>query len=383
VLGAPVIEPLRPSEPVAAPPVAAPAAPPAAAARSAERVVPAVPWLRVMIASALCLLVLMIGWETQMRRLGLRAGDLDDTREAWAAERRKVDAGPRDAVVIIGDSRMLFDTDLATWQSLTGRKPIQLAMPAVNAQPFLHDLANDEHFAGLLVIGTAEISYFRDGDGGALDVLQYVQSQTPTQRLGYALQKALSRRFAFLDSNYTLFNLIERHHWAERNEVYGPYDDVWKLSESFDDRQTHFWPRLERDPALLAHARHVWQLVYRSTPVPKEVVDRTIAKTRADIERIRARGGDVVWVRPPSSGPILEREHSRYPRALVWDRLLRETGCIGVNFEDYPQMQHYVIPDWSHLAQGSAVPFTTAYVQALLQHSTWLRAHPAVAAPAS
>lgn len=348
-------------------------------ARGIERVIPAVPWLRVFVASVACLVVLIAGWEMQMRAIGLHAGDLDDGREAWAVERRKVDTGPPDSVVIIGDSRMLFDTDLAAWQALTGRRPVQLAMPAVNAQAFLHDLAMDAHFAGLLVIGTAELSYFREGDGGAADVLAFVRTESISQRIGHQFHKALSRRLAFPDSNYTLFDLIERRKsqtWPERAGVEGPYQDVWKLSESGDDRQTWLWDRLEHDPYLLAHAQSVWSAVYRSEPVAGEVVDRTITQAKADIARIRARGGEVVWVRPPSSLPILDKERRRFPRARVWDRLLRETGSVGVHFEDHPEMQNYRLPDWSHLTRASATDFTRAYVHVLLERVAWLKAHP-------
>jgi hypothetical protein len=346
-------------------------------ARGLDRAVPAVPWLRVLAATVACLVVSIVAWEVHMRHIGLHAGDLDDGRDAWAVERRKVDAGPRDAVVIIGDSRMLFDTDLAAWQAMTGRRPIQLAMPAVNSQAFLHDLAADEHFAGLLVIGTAELSYFREGDGGSADVLAYVRSESISQRIGHRIHKAMSRSLAFLDSNYTLFDVIERREWPEREGVEGPYQDVWKLSESSDDRQTYLWDRLESDPYLLEHARRVWSAVYRGGPVAGDVVDRAIAQAKADIDRIRARGGEVVWVRPPSTGPILDKERTRFPRDKVWDRLIRETKCFGVHFEDYAEMQHYSLPDWSHLSRSSATTYTRAYVQVLLDRVAWLQSHPA------
>ncbi len=82
--------------------------------RGFERLVPALPWLRILLGVVSATFVLMFAWELEMRHLGLRAGDLDDGRAEWAVERRKVDAGPRDSVVIIGDSRILLDTDLAT-----------------------------------------------------------------------------------------------------------------------------------------------------------------------------------------------------------------------------------------------------------------------------
>jgi hypothetical protein len=341
--------------------------------RGFERPVPALPWLKILLGVVSATFVLMFAWELEMRHLGLRAGDLDDGRAEWAVERRKVDAGPRDSVVIIGDSRILLDTDLATWQSLTGRRPVQLALLGANARPILHNLADDEHFAGLLVIGTAEFSYFSDDT--VPGVLRYIKTESPSQRTGLQLHKMLSRYFAFLDSNYTLFKLLERHRWPERKGVVSPYEDVWKLSESYVDRQTYLWDRLERDDYLRKQAQTIWTDFFSGPPVNPDKVERIIASTRADIDRIRSRGGEVVWVRPPSSGQLLNIEKARYPRGKVWDKLMNDTGSFGVYFEDDPVMQHLSCPDWSHLSRASAIAFTDAYVRVLDGHVDWLRTH--------
>ena len=365
------------------PPAAAPANPDRNKTRGVDRRVPSLPWVRLLVIAAASLCVLLTGWELAMRHLGLRAGDLDDGHAQWAAERRKVDAGPRDSVVLIGDSRMLFDTDLATWQSLTGRKPIQLALPATNAQAFLHDLAMDEHFAGLAVIGTAEIAYFRDGSTYYASMLDYSKTETLSQRAGGLIQAELSRHLAFLDSQYTLFAIAEQNDWPERKGVSSPFQDIWKISETFEDRQTFLWDRIERDAYLREHVQHVWRKVFSGAPLKTDVIDRAIAATRADVERIRARGGDVAWLRPPSTLPILADERRLAPRAEVWDRLLRDTGTIGVHFEDYPQMQNLPSPDWSHLSHAAATTFTDAYVRVLMAQVPWLKNHPAAAAAAA
>jgi hypothetical protein len=343
--------------------------------RGLERPVPSVPWMQILLVAVATTLVLMFAWEVEMRHLGLHAGDLDDERGHWTVERRKVDAGPRDSVVIIGDSRILLDTDLATWQRLTGRRPIQLGLLGMNAQPILHDLAVDEHFAGLLVIGTAEFSYFSDDAGSLPGVLKYIKTESPSQRIGLQIHKTISRHFAFLDSNYNLFSLLEQHKWPERKGVESPYMDVWKISESYDDRQTYLWERIERDIYLREHAQLLWTEFFSGPEVKESVVERAGENTRSDVDRIRARGGEVVWVRPPSSGPLLEIERVRYPRGLVWDRLMRDTASFGVYFDDYPAMQHLSCPDWSHLSRTSAIAFTDAYVRALLEHVEWLKVH--------
>jgi hypothetical protein len=337
-----------------------------------KRPIPALSWLKILLAVTSTTLVLMVAWEIEMRHLGLRAGDLDDGRPEWAVERRKVDTGPRDSVVIIGDSRILLDTDLDTWQRLTGRRPIQLALLGTNAQPILHDIAADEHFAGLLVIGTAEFSYFT-GDGNAKPaVLNYFKTETPSQRVGQQIHRTLSRYFAFLDHHYTLSKLIENHRWSERKGVDGPYLDNWKVSETYDDRQSYLWGRIERDDYLRRQAQTIWTYFFAGPPVRPEKVQQVSASTKADIDRIRARGGEVVWVRPPSSGPLLEIEHARYPRAKVWDKLVHDTGAFGLYFEDYSEMRNFTLPDWSHLTKSSAIAFTDAYVRVLRDRVEWL-----------
>jgi hypothetical protein len=342
--------------------------------RGLERRIPLLPWRRTLTAAGLITLLLMVPWEIEMRHLGLEAGDLDDGRGYWTVERRRVDSAPRDSVVIVGDSRILFDTDLATWKKLTGALPIQLGLMGTNAQLIVHNLAEDTHFAGLLVLGTAEFSYFGD-DGNALPVLNYLKSESPSQKSGHEIYKILSRYFAFLDSHYTLFTLMEQHNWPERKDVDGPYMDVWKISESYEHRQSYSWDRLERDEYLRKHAQAVWMELFAGPPVTRDDVNRAIAKSKADIDLIRARGGEVVWIRPPSSGSILDIERVRYPRQQVWDRLVRETASFGIYFEDYPSMKNLKCPDWSHLSKAAAIQFTDAYVRVLREHVEWLKAN--------
>ena len=40
--------------------------------------------------------------------------------------------------------------------------------------------------------------------------------------------------------------------------------------------------------------------------------------------------------------------------------LLAKSGAPGIHFEDYPQLQGYNLPEWSHLAYADAKRFTAA-----------------------
>jgi hypothetical protein len=352
--------------------------------RGLARVVPSQQWTKILLVVALLVVTCMAGWEVQMRRLGLRAGDLDDGRPYWTVERRKIDSGPSEQVALIGDSRLLFDTDLATWQAITGFRPIQLALPGTGASAFLHDLARDEHFQGLVVVGVAPLVFFREGKGLMGDVLDYLTTESPSQRVSHRIDLFLQRHFAFLDQAYALFPLLERRKWPEREGVDGPYfGEVWKLAAQREDRQTMLWDRIETDEYLREHALEVW-LSRKAKPFEDAAIKARIDAARADIAAIRARGGEVVFVRPPSAPPLLTIEEQNVPRARAWDPLVRETESFGVYFADYPDMQGLEIPELSHLSRSSSLRFTRAYVLTLVDHVPWLkaRARAAGSAPA-
>ncbi len=335
------------------------------------RDVPARPW-RVMFAVALTLTVLLwAGWEWRMRRLELSPGDRSDGASTWAEQRRRIDTETI-PIAIIGDSRILFDTDLDRFQALTGVRPVQLALAGTNARPFLEDLADDPRFKGLLIVGIAETSYFRDEVGLQKDALARYHYESPAQRASFLLHRALEREVAFLEDNYRLSKLIARLDPGWRAGVKGPYDDVWKIAQHGDGRQTWLWPRIEHDPYLRGHARAAWHR-FAGIPVTNAIIAMTFSRTRDAVAKIRSRGGDVVFLRPPSASLVRINEERRLPRAAGWGRLLAAARVRGVHFDDEPAMQGLVIPEFSHLTRACATVFTDAYVRRLAQITPRIR----------
>lgn len=314
------------------------------------------------------------GWEWRMRTLGLRAGDLDDSKSHWAVERRKIAAGDYDEVVIIGSSRILFDTDLAVWEEMTDRRPIQLALAGTNPRPMLAELAADPDFKGLLVVGVTPDIFFGDwlGIPEFAGVVDYWKEQSPSERFGHQVGLQLSRQLAFLDSAYTLTTLIDRVDIPDRDGFRRPYLDVWKLWETSGDRQTFLWGRIETDERLREHARLVWG-PFDGKAMDEAGITRAVNDAVDAVKKIRARGGEVVFIRTPSAGLYYEHELQSAPRAKTWDRLLWETGAFGIHFEDHAQMRNLDVPEWSHLSRESATRFTRAYVDVLSREVPWLR----------
>jgi hypothetical protein len=330
------------------------------------RDIPARQWAKMGSVAFLTVALLLSLWEWQARtQIGLRAGDIDDSPQAWAEQRRLADFAP---VTIVGDSRILFDTDLDRFEKLTGIRPIQTAIVGTNARALLATYANDPGFHGLLIVGLADLSYFRpEGVGLGQSYLKgFDKNNKPSQLSGLWIDRLLQRYVAFLDSDYRLSKLAIRFDHGLRGGAYGPYDDVWKISETYDRRQYAMWDRIETDPYLRGHARHAWN-VFKGPPLPPAIANKVIANSAEAVRRIRARGGDVIFIRPPSAPELRSIEEGRLPRKMGWDELIAGTRTRAIHADDLPQAQKLNIPEWSHLSRKCATVFTDAYVRRLVQ----------------
>ncbi len=70
-------------------------------------------------------------------------------------------------------------------------------------------------------------------------------------------------------------------------------------------------------------------------------------------------------VRDPSADDYLAYENSNFPRPTSWDVLLEKSKTPGIYFEDYPQLQGYELPEWSHMTRASAERYTEALYKLL------------------
>lgn len=324
-----------------------------------ERDVPDQPWGRILLAGLVLFLVLMACWEAYWRAYGARPAYRNSNGQ-WAIERRRIDHGEGDALVLSGASRVLFDVQLPVWRQVAGEAPIQLAMEGTSPLPMLDDLAADPNFTGRLLVGVAPDVFF-SGFEYRGEVVHYTAKQSPSQRIGTWLSMhVLEPTFAFYDPDFALATVVRRQPWPLRPGM-PRITRVRKLAESDLDRNTHMWPKVANDPQYRALARSIWAEDFGKPPpgmdTPKafkETVDKQIARAKKAIDTLRARGVKVLFVRMPSSGEYYAYEQKYFPRAQTWDRLLRETNTPGLHFEDYPQLQGYELPEWSHASAPEA-----------------------------
>jgi hypothetical protein len=332
-----------------------------------ERDIPPRPWRRIFILTLVQFAVLVTGWEMYWRAYGAIPTYRNSNGE-WALQRRRIDQGEGAKTVLIGASRVLFDVQLPVWERITGERPIQLALEGTSPLPVMEDLAADANFTGRLLVGVAPDVFF-SGFAYRGDALAYFHKQGPSQRSGNWLSmRLLEPYFAFYDPDFALATVVKRQAWPLRPGM-SKNTAVRKLLVQDADRNSQMWSKLETDPDYRALARSIWAedfdgpLPGMDTPEKKQaLIDKQIQRAVDALAKLRARGVQVLFVRPPSAGEYYAFEQRELPRAITWDLLLQRTGARGIHFEDYPELQGYELPEWSHLSTSEAQRFTTALV---------------------
>jgi hypothetical protein len=300
-------------------------------------------------------------WEVYWRTQWHVAGDFKDSRGLWADQRRRATG---EATVIIGSSRALFGLDLDVWEESGHGRPIQLALPGTSPRMFLTDLAEDESFRGLLIVDVMSPAFFGRRGGRNEDVLPYYHHETPSERIDHALTTPLERAFAFIDEQTRPKRMLFLAPFPTRPGQ-PPRLDPHKLTNVGIDRNSELWSRVMEDESYRENAKVIWTHLWQFSRAPnEEQLTALIAETRRDIERIRARGGEVVFIRMPYAG-VYAGEDERFPRDRFWDRLVRETDTIGIAWQDYAELQGYHLPEWSHLAPREGERYTRALTEIL------------------
>ncbi|HEX9513195.1 MAG TPA: hypothetical protein VF939_22045 [Puia sp.] len=332
------------------------------------------------LAKPAILMVLLVvavigGWEIYLRQKGISIA-YDDNGAMWADKRAMVYEPADKADVFIGASRIKYDLDVDAWQQLTRRHAIQLALEGNSPMTFLEDLGNDPKFKGKLIVDVTELVYFSDNPAFNTEPQSYVtyyKDQTPAQRASFLVDKVVESQFVFLDQQFLSLNAMldnklkipNRPGFVASGKPKFPIE-FWRQDFS---RQTKMAPGFLTDTVLQGEVTGVWSFFLdlgAKTPPPKvDPVPGIIQRSVVAVNKIRERGGEVIFVRPPSSGKFWAVEQLAFPRAKLWDPLLAATHCQGYFFTDYPGLAKYVPVEWSHLSPEGAVGFTKELVKVL------------------
>ncbi|MFI5336870.1 MAG: hypothetical protein ACHQ5A_08805, partial [Opitutales bacterium] len=177
---------------------------------SFDRVIPVLPWGGIVLAVTLLTGAAVVAWEVHARSAGY-IPTLNDTNDVWADRREAVQP---DSIVIIGDSRALFDTDLDEIEKGLGKRPVQLALVGSCAYPILANLADDETFHGTVICSLLPAIYLAPGGppvANSEKALKRYRTRTVAQRASNGIGLWLEERIAFLKEEDLTLGALLKH----------------------------------------------------------------------------------------------------------------------------------------------------------------------------
>jgi hypothetical protein len=341
-----------------------------------ERPIPQLPWRGITVAVVLIVIAAACAWEFYCRSIGY-GPTLNDNEDLWTSTRRRVQP---ESVVIIGDSRGWFDLDLDELEKGLGKRPIQLAMGGGCAYPVLADLANDENFHGTIICSLLPRLFFAPPGTPPMErgekAVRRWHTQTPAQRASQYLAMPLEEHVAFLkQKELTLEDLLKRLPIPNRPYAQVPPPPPPYFETLDRERRARMIEECARPGSELARMiQQIWLPLFTPPPPPsyipkdvfmaqmKKAIEQRFHDVVAAVQKLRARGGKIVFVRLPHSGGLKALEDRDTPRAQTWDPLLKGTAAPGIYYEDYPELSGFNCPEWSHLSAGDSVEFSKRLV---------------------
>jgi hypothetical protein len=333
-------------------------------------------FLKAGLLTVVLLLLFFTSWELYLRNKGIRIS-YDDGPPLWSDKRARVYQPSDQATVFIGSSRIKYDLDIPTWKKLTGEDAVQLAMEGSSPLPVLDDLAADKEFKGKLVIDVTEGLFFTTNPPNLEDPLErikYYKKRTPSERASFVVNHALESQFVFLDKNELSLNAFaNKLQIPSRAGVFIFPTFPMEFNRSTFERQSKMTDEFVADTNLHRKVTDIWNF-FRSLnhepPASGAKLDSFFNVVKKDCDLIRTRGGQVIFVRTPSSGPYWMGEQHGFPRNNYWDKLIAYVKADGIYFTDYPAIAHFTCPEWSHLKPSDGVIYTTVLAKAM-QDKGW------------
>lgn len=335
--------------------------------------------LKAFISTIIVVIISFTLWELHLRNKGLKP-DFDDNESLWSVSRTRVYQPQENATVFIGSSRIKYDLDIPTWKNITGTDAVQLSSVGSNPRPYLDNLAADSKFKGKLIIDVTEGLFFSVSQGSIrtpVKVLEYYNKITPAQRFSAVVNKVLESNLVFLNKEFFSLNaLLDKDIYVKnRPGIFAANDFPIEFRFTTFDRQNIMSDKMITDIALQNQVKNIWannRKLNTQVPLTEYKLDSLLDRVKGEVNQIKARGGQVLFVRTPSSGDYRDFENTFFPKTQYWDKLLAVTNCEGIYFADYPNIDHFQCPEFSHLSHPDAIVYTKNLI-AILEQKGWFQ----------
>lgn len=340
--------------------------------RSLERPLPEKASKRLLLTVIGLMAILLTGMEIKARQENYPI-NFPFTADMWAKQWHRLEP---QQTVFIGASRMQFGMIINEWEQQLGVRPLLLAWPGQSPAPVLTELANHDSFSGTVLCGVAPSFTFISPDVPWQNWMRNNLKRTEIGRVSLSYHMSIAAH-GYLRPHVKCLN--DAAYSPVANSYFGfPIENREDLLPPImfrfnatrdDDNQMRFLDVIEnskeRRNLILARMETASRRMVHYEPAP---IDSLLDQFTSDVKKIQSRGGQVIFIRPPSNGVFRQFEHDNYPRVEYWDKLITATGCPGIHFEDHPELEELVCVEESHLSKSDAILFTQRVIEILINN---------------
>ena len=290
--------------------------------------------------------------EFVLRREGFQSGPHDDDT-FWAYHRLAVDSLGEDGIVCLGSSRCQADVNAQRLGERLQRPVIQLGIAGSSPLPVLEDIAKRSAYRGLILLSISPQHSFSDSVERTSKSHDWIAryrecKSSPGEQVELRL-KIAARDLVVLRQDFNWRTVVNRYLLSGESAD----KEIWTQSTR--------WTRFPDEMKRKRRSVKVEIPEIDREPIAREQLIKRFANA---IEAIRRRGGRVMIVRPPSTGPDYEAlglndtEKKFMPRIEFYDRLVSVCNVPSFHAEDIDGLKQLFGADGSHLCESDAQIYT-------------------------
>ncbi len=348
---------------------------------------PSTPLLATLQSAFLLFLLTVLALELGLAARGIRPNQ-EDSESLWLHERARADALGSRALVMIGASRILLDTDLSEMErQMPELEPVQLAIDGVSFLPILRGLAQDRDFHGKLIIDfnddliDGSRHHTTDSIAAAWehdfeedrahpwprftrmeDRLQdLVRSHLRAYADGSRPWSALTHRI--LARHPVVQYLLVQHNRsvdADYQRLPEPQFYLYRMGSTLGV-EIDYDPRIPWPLVKHTLAEYIAHLPAHSNAAYLH----NIARLNDEIHAIQQRGGWVALIVSPTSGLVRDYIEEQNPRPSFWNLLVSRVQAPALRIDDLALQEGFLCPDDSHLDRHDKSAYTDLLMQQL------------------
>ena len=314
-----------------------------------------------------CLLAsaIIISDEAVWRSLGFQPS-CRDSAGLWSELRRSID-GSATNIALIGSSRFHLGVDPdVLHQALPKYRLVQLSVDGSSPLPALEDLALDENFNGSVIVELPAFVAFQPYNPGhelVDEFIAYRHEQGFGSIVENRLLVALEEHLAMFSPDAIPWRVMDQI--ATEGKISKP---AWNMNSRRAARRSFAGVNEQQ-------AQEFWVKVFgdiKNREAPHETMTTTnLISFWA--ERIRRRGGRVIFFRMNITGRLWDLEQEVWPRERYWDVLARTQCSPALSFTDFPELVGFRCPDGSHIDARDVKRYSVAFANVLCRQGLLLR----------